>query len=204
MNDSQTELLYIPLEAEQVEDEAGTENLFPGQGMAFTNDEVAPSTQANPDASQEVKPQNEPKYIALEEPKPEVVVDKEPTKVLYTIKASDTLSEIAFYELGSVRYVKNIVELNPGVNASNLSIGDTLVLPARADLEVQASAVEASASTNAKVHEVVSGDSLYLIANKYYPGKHEYIAKIVAANKSLLKSGENTVLRIGWKLNLPE
>jgi nitrogen fixation protein len=65
-------------------------------------------------------------------------------------------------------------------------------------------AKEALATSSGSAHVVVAGDSLTVIAGKYYPGKYEYIEKIVSENKKLLVNGKNTVLRVGWKLNLPE
>jgi nucleoid-associated protein YgaU len=127
-----------------------------------------------------------------------------PDKTLYTIRRGDILGMIAQNELGSVRYVDKIKDLNPGIIASNLVIGDVLVLPAKHTLQVKPSAKEAVAVNLQNIHVVVSGDSLYEIAGKYYPGKHEYLEKIVASNKDLLVDGRNTLLRVGWKLNLPE
>ena len=125
-------------------------------------------------------------------------------KTIYKIMSGDTLGAIAQKQLGSTRYTKDIIELNPGTIASNLAIGDTLVLPAKASLKEKLIAKEAVVGSDARAHVVESGDSLTVIANKYYPGKYEYIEKIAAANKTLLTNGKNTVLRIGWKLNLPE
>ncbi|MFT7516264.1 MAG: nucleoid-associated protein YgaU [Myxococcota bacterium] len=125
-------------------------------------------------------------------------------KTIYKIMSGDTLGAIAQKQLGSTRYTKDIIELNPGTIASNLVIGDTLVLPAKASLKEKLIAKEAVVGNDARVHVVESGDSLTVIANKFYPGKYEYIEKIAAANKTLLTNGKNTVLRIGWKLNLPE
>ena len=126
------------------------------------------------------------------------------TKTLYTIKSGDILGMIAQKELGSARYVGKIKELNPGLIDSNLVIGDVLVLPAKHTLIKKVEAKEALATSSENTHVVVAGDSLTVIAGKYYPGKYEYIEKIVSENKKLLVNGKNTVLRVGWKLNLPE
>jgi LysM repeat protein len=126
------------------------------------------------------------------------------TKTLYTIKSGDILGMIAQTELGSVRYVGKIKELNPGLIDSNLVIGDVLVLPAKHTLIEKVEVKEALATSSENIHVVVAGDSLTVIAGKYYPGKYEYIEKIVSENKKLLVNGKNTVLRVGWKLNLPE
>jgi len=111
---------------------------------------------------------------------------------------------IAQKELGSARYVEKIKELNPGIIDSNLVIGDVLVLPGKDTLVEKVESKEALTASSGNIHVVVAGDSLSFISGKYYPGKHEYIEKIVGANNKLLVNGKNTVLRVGWKLNLPE
>lgn len=48
---------------------------------------------------------------------------------LYRIKENDTLYSIATRELGSPGKLKEILSLNPGIDADRLKIGDTLRLP---------------------------------------------------------------------------
>jgi len=153
-----------------------------------------------------VAPPKHEEVLIVDEPMAEVVDETVAilTKTLYTIKSGDILGLIAQKELGSARYVGKIKELNPGLIDSNLAIGDVLVLPAKHTLIEKVEAKEALATSSENTHLVVAGDSLSLISGKYYPGKYEYIEKIVGANKNLLVNGKNTVLRVGWKLNLPE
>ncbi|USN99608.1 MAG: LysM peptidoglycan-binding domain-containing protein [Phycisphaeraceae bacterium] len=51
----------------------------------------------------------------------------------YTVKRGDTLSQIAQREVGSVRYLDEIRDLNPSLkkNKDQVMVGQTLVLPAR-------------------------------------------------------------------------
>lgn len=56
-------------------------------------------------------------------------------------------------------------------------------------------------ATAAKIHEVVSGDTLSGIAKKYY-GKSNLYMKIFDANKDQLK--DPNVIKVGQKLRIPE
>ena len=198
LNQAQEEVLFIPLEAVSVTT-AEVDQEWPANQPKETP--LASSETVDSEATVDVV---SPTVVdvAEEEVVPALDVFAKPT--LYTIESGDTLGEIAERELGGVRFIENIKELNPGLIASNLRIGDTLVMPAKHDLTKKVEVKEAVANDSSNVHTVVNGDSLYLIADKYYPGQHEYVSKIVLANKQLLKRGEHTVLRIGWKLNLPE
>ena len=194
------EMLYIPLGNAQTE-EVYAEQTWPTK-----------TTQQDDSETQLVGKQE---FVASPKPEealyvPEPMVEEVVapvvllTKTLYTIKSGDILGSIAQKELGSVRHVEKIKELNPGIIASNLVIGDVLVLPAKHTLVEKVEVKEALAAGAEKTHVVVAGDSLTEISEKYYPGKYEYIGKIVSANPKLLVNGNNTVLHIGDKLNLPE
>jgi nucleoid-associated protein YgaU len=112
---------------------------------------------------------------------------------------------IAQTELGSMRYVGEIIELNPGLTDSSIFAGEVLVLPAKHTLMKKNEAKEALAASSENTHVIVSGDSLSEISEKYYPDKwHEYMEKIVSANPKLLVDGISTELKPGWHLNLPE
>lgn len=47
----------------------------------------------------------------------------------YTVKGGDVLSKIAQKELGSIKYVSNIMEVNPGLKPSRLRLGQVIQLP---------------------------------------------------------------------------
>ena len=197
---SDQEVLYISLDPVPVE-EPVVEQTWPAN---TTQSDIGETSLAEnkefvaPPQIEEVLPVDDRIVEVIDEPAVRL------TKTLYTIKSGDILGMIAQTELGSVRYVGKIKELNPGLIDSNLVIGDVLVLPAKHTLIEKVEVKEALAASSENTHVVVAGDSLTVIAGKYYPGKYEYIEKIVSENKKLLVNGKNTVLRVGWKLNLPE
>ena len=197
---SDHEVLYISLDNEPVE-EPVVEQPWPANTTPRDNGETSLAGMKEfvaPPKAEEVLPAAEPMVEAVD------ATVARFTKTLYTIKSGDILGMIAQKELGSARHVGKIKELNPGLIDSNLVIGDVLVLPAKHTLIEKVEAKEALATSSENTHVVVAGDSLTIIAGKYYPGKYEYIEKIVSENKKLLANGKNTVLRVGWKLNLPE
>ena len=198
---SDQEVLYIPLDNEPVEEPVAVQP-WPANTTPQDNSETSLAGNKEfvvpPPEVEEVLPVDERIVEVIDEPAVRL------TKTLYTIKSGDTLGDIAQKELGSVRYVGKIKELNPGLIDSNLVIGDVLVLPAKHTLIEKIEVKEALATSLENTHVVVAGDSLTRIAKKYYPGNYEYIEKIVSENKKLLVNGKNTVLRVGWKLNLPE
>ena len=197
---SDQEVLYISLDPVPVE-EPVVEQTWPAN---TTQSDIGETSLAEnkefvaPPQIEEVLPVDDRIVEVIDEPAVRL------TKTLYTIKSGDILGMIAQTELGSVRYVGKIKELNPGLIDSNLVSGDVLVLPAKHTLIEKVEVKEALATSSENIHVVVAGDSLTVIAGKYYPGKYEYIEKIVSENKKLLVNGKNTVLRVGWKLNLPE
>lgn len=131
---------------------------------------------------------------------------------VYKVRKNESLSEIAQRELGSMKYLDSILELNEGLSANNIRAGQEIWLPsannAKANYELSRSAKskakpQASTTSSGRTHKVVSGDSLWRIAKKYYPkmDRKEAIQRIVQAN-SVLKS-DNSVLELGMELQIP-
>ena len=104
------------------------------------------------------------------------------------------------------------------MRADTVRAGDVIWLPHRAladarrasDAQPKAAPAQETpqASSNSgsgrRTHEVGSGDSLWRIAERYYgrEGVTQGVKRIVAANSKL--RDENTVLRLGWVLVIPE
>lgn len=134
----------------------------------------------------------------------------------YKVEKGETLGEIAMRELGSVNDLDLILEVNEGMRADRVRAGDEIWLPSKAAADLRRNEKQQAASAQSKPegsrtapasgrsHEVGSGDSLWRIAERYYgrEGAGEGVKRIVAANSKL--SDENTVLRLGWVLSIPE
>ncbi|MCH2111815.1 MAG: LysM peptidoglycan-binding domain-containing protein [Planctomycetes bacterium] len=121
---------------------------------------------------------------------------------VYTIQPRDSLSQIALRELGSSKFVDQILVLNEGLNPKLLQVGQSLLLPSRASLKVDVPvptlpvAVQGSAAT----HTVAKGDSLWRIVKKY--GIEGGVLALVEANDQLVDA--EVALQIGWVLSIPE
>jgi nucleoid-associated protein YgaU len=138
----------------------------------------------------------------------------------YEVKPGETLGEISMRELGSMNDLDLLLEVNEGMRKDQVRAGDVIWLPSRAAAdarrkqvqgagpkEVRAAEASASASQptrNSVTHEVVSGDSLWRIAQQYFgrEGANAGVKRIVQANSKL--TDENTVLRLGWVLTIPQ
>ena len=121
----------------------------------------------------------------------------------YTIKKNDTLGHIAQRELGSARRVKEIMDLNPGLNPNSLVPGTVIKLPQGGVVEVKReAAAPVAADGQFHMHTVVAGDSLWALAARYLSDGNRF-RDIVAANPGVLK-GENSVLPLGAKLRIPK
>jgi nucleoid-associated protein YgaU len=125
-----------------------------------------------------------------------------PTATLgsHTIVEFDTLEDIAVARLGSRRYVKDLLALNPGVDPLRLKIGDKLVLPARGSGSGSNAPLPAGSSPVAwpKQHKVANGDTLWSIAMQYY-GTDRHLSDLASANNIR----DPRRLSIGAVLNIP-
>lgn len=119
----------------------------------------------------------------------------------YVIRDGDVLGVIAQRELGSVKRLQEILDLNPGLDPLALKPGSTLQLPARG--AVPPAAVPGPTVEDAQflLHTVVPGDKLWDLASHYLGDGRRY-REIVAANPDVLKD-ENAVLKLGAKLRIP-
>lgn len=149
-----------------------------------------------------------------------ISLDAEDQLRRYKVKPGETLGEISMRELGSMNDLDLLLEVNEGMRRNQVRAGDVIWLPSRAAADARrkqeqsanpqgARAAEASAKNptparNTVTHEVVSGDSLWRIAQQYFgrEGANAGVKRIVQANSKL--SDENTVLRLGWVLTIPQ
>jgi len=67
----------------------------------------------------------------------------------YTIQSGDVLSRIAQDQLGSVKYVQAILDANPGLEPTQLSVGQVIAMPAGVKLNSVATAPRRSTSSTA-------------------------------------------------------
>ncbi len=125
-----------------------------------------------------------------------------PQPRLYTIQEGDILGRIAEKQLGSSRYVEELMRANPGINEKHLVPGETLVLPVIVAKQSAKQTPGAQAPANARTHTVAPGDSLWKIAEKYYQDGSQ-LKRIVSANATLLRQGEDSVLKVGMSLVIP-
>ena len=134
---------------------------------------------------------------------PPVVTPAPAMKDRYVIRNGDTLGHIAQRELGSARRVKEIMDLNPGLDPNNLTVGVEIKLPATGAAPAKNEpAPVASNDAGFQTHVVVAGDSLWALADRYLRDGNRF-REIVAANPAVLKN-ENSVLPLGAKLRIPK
>ncbi|MCH2141795.1 MAG: LysM peptidoglycan-binding domain-containing protein [Phycisphaerales bacterium] len=120
----------------------------------------------------------------------------------YTIKPGDTLSEIAWSELGSAQLWTMIVEANPGLDPNRLRVGGTVRIPAlRATPASTTAAKSANSLTSGRTHTVAAGDSLSSVAIAYYENADRW-HDVYMANATLLQ-GDPDRLQLGMVLVIP-
>ncbi len=124
----------------------------------------------------------------------------------YVVQEGDTLWDVCIEQLGSPNWLDALKAANPSLDPDRLEPGTVLRLPdvgrsgsARKTAEA---AAEPAPRPGEKVHVVAANDSLWTIAERYY-GRGDLYGRIVAANPDKLKD-ENTVLKLGWKLRIPD
>jgi LysM repeat protein len=66
----------------------------------------------------------------------------------YTIRSGDVLSRIAQDQLGSIKYVQAILDVNPGLEPTQLSVGQVIAMPAGAKRNDVASTPRRTSSTS--------------------------------------------------------
>ncbi len=132
------------------------------------------------------------------------------TPFTYTVKEGDTLEGIVkTYNLGDNGVVMILI-LNPydaktkiGIDPNhpeNLQAGQVITLPNPGMTLPSPTPWPTNAAPGTRItYFVLPGDNLGIIANK----TRSTVAAIVAANKTLLTSGDTTVIHPGWLLVVP-
>jgi nucleoid-associated protein YgaU len=154
-------------------------------------------TAPDPDAElqREDPPPAEPPASETRGPREQPVHDSPIASVpthAYTVRAGDTLSEIAQRTLGSSRRWPDIVEANPGLDPSKLHVGKSIRIPgARAastpatqTANAPAPARTAAGTVAAKTWKVGKGENLWRIAQRAR-GDGKRWQEIVAQNPGL-------------------
>lgn len=122
----------------------------------------------------------------------------------YVVKSGDTLEAIARAQMGDGQKWKSIVAANPGINPTNLKIGQKIRIPA-GDVPAPKSAAEAPAAASGgasgNTYTVQRGDTLVALSRKFYGTDGEW-KRILEANKTLL-GGDPAKLKPGMKLAIP-
>jgi LysM repeat protein len=170
----------------------------------------APRTEPKPvDDSRREEPKPTPVIESGDAPAPKV--EDKPTPIpenareSYVVVKGDTLSSIASKKAGSVRFVKLLEEINPGLSAARLQIGQKIQLPMASEIanaggkpSVGKKAEEPSGSGALRTHEIASGDTFEDLAARLL-GDAKRQNEIKKLNPTL----DPTKLRIGQKILLP-
>lgn len=156
----------------------------------------------------------EPEKAAALEPAP--AADPGAAPRIYVVQPGDTLSGISKKLYNTVRHTDKIFEANRDKleNPHDLRVGMKLALPeglskSEGAVPAVATALTGAAFTPAaaaasRIHEVQPEESLWKIAEKYCGerGIEEMMEAIRKANADKLK--DRSLLRVGWKLVIPE
>jgi len=125
----------------------------------------------------------------------------------YTVQENDSAWKIAKRFLGSGIHWKKVTAANPDVDFGRLRVGTKLTIPGRiggSDSRPRPAPEAAPASpatgsgAGARIHRVVSGENLYVIAKKYLGSGMRY-KDITRLNPGV----DPNRLRIGQKLKIP-
>jgi nucleoid-associated protein YgaU len=120
----------------------------------------------------------------------------------YVIRQGDTLEAIARAQLGDGQKWRQIAAANPGVNPSNLKIGQSISIPEGGVEAPRATGnVGAATPVEGNSYTVQKGDTLVALSRKFYGGDGDW-KRILEANRSLLK-GDPASLKPGMKLTIP-
>ena len=127
--------------------------------------------------------------------------------LVYVVQPGDTFEGIAQRTLGDANRWSRVAELNPGVDPLRMQVGDRLNLPPMAEVPEDAkpavprpSTTAAGVAADAATHEVQPGESLTVIALRYYGDSNRWKA-IYDANRSAMKNPDD--LAIGVELRIP-
>ena len=188
------------------------DDLTPPPAPDLNNTRIAPRPAPQP----ELQPRTQPVDSELQRPAPDQPAP-EPTPPTptpttpgenqpggwATVQSGDTLGHISVRVFGSTRHVQAIVDANPGLNPSNLRIGQRIELPLL-DAESAPAAtptVRTRVAAGQRTHIVQSGDTLGHISKKYYGTTTRY-KDILKANQDQLQGDANR-LKIGMTLIIP-
>ena len=144
-----------------------------------------------------IKGEYEPRvFNAVEDTSPEnePAASGVPKGGMWIVSKGDTLSSIAEEWFGDANKFSLIENANPGIDSSNLSIGDEIILPPRS--------IEDAVVVSDGDHIVASGETLSSISLAYY-GSTKYWQRIYAMNRSAI-GDDPEKLAAGVRLKMPK
>jgi nucleoid-associated protein YgaU len=182
-------------DASSSEPKAGSDASLPGDGSSSggSGETVPPQPTPTP-SNNDVPEANEP--------------------WIYTVKAGDTLSQIAERKLGTWRRQKEILALNAGLVPERLRVGDALKMPPRgrtsSTVEKPATTTGSHAAAPARSHGSIKvgdwyvtrrGDRLSRISKRAY-GTIEYWPELWAHNLAVVADPDD--LQAGTRIFIPK